>query len=70
MVAALAAAYVQLHGLPWLTAIIYGVSPAVIALILQSWWGLVLPGQMQDRFYPYAVAVSWGLRPQLCFPAC
>ena len=54
MVAALAAAYVHLHGLPWLTAIIYGVSPAVIALILQSWWRLVRLG-MQDRFQ-YAVA--------------
>ena len=54
MVAALAAAYVHLHGLPWLAAIIYGVSPAVIALILQSWWRLVRLG-MQDRFQ-YAVA--------------
>ena len=53
MVAALAAVYVHLHGLPWLTAIIYGVSPAVIALILQSWWRLVRLG-MEDRFQ-YAV---------------
>ena len=44
MVALLAAAYVHLNGLPWLTAIIYGVSPAVIALILQSWWRLVRLG--------------------------
>lgn len=49
MVAALAVAYVDLHGLPWLTAIIDGVSPAVIALILQSWWRLIRLG-MQDRF--------------------
>ena len=54
MVALLATAYVHLHGLPWLTAIIYGVSPAVIALILQSWWRLVRLG-MEDRFQ-YAVA--------------
>ena len=65
MVAALAAAYVQLHGLPWLTAIIYGVSPAVIALILQSWWGLVRLG-MQDRFQ-YAVAVV-GLSAAVVLP--
>jgi chromate transporter len=49
MVALLAAAYVHLHGLPWLTAVVYGVSPAVIALILQSWWRLVRLG-MEDRF--------------------
>ena len=65
MVAALAAAYVQLHGLPWLTAIIYGVSPAVIALILQSWWRLVRLG-MQDRFQ-YAVAVV-GLAAAVVLP--
>jgi chromate transporter len=65
MVAALAAAYVQLHGLPWLTAIIYGVSPAVIALILQSWWRLVRLG-MQDRFQ-YAVAVV-GLAAAVVIP--
>jgi chromate transporter len=49
MVAALAAAYVHFHGLPWLSAVIYGVSPAVIALILQSWWRLVRLG-IDDRF--------------------
>ena len=54
MVALLAAAYVHLHGLPWLTAVIYGVSPAVIALILQSWWRLLRLG-MADRFQ-YAIA--------------
>jgi chromate transporter len=57
MVAALAAAYVYLHGLPWLTAIIYGVSPAVIALILQSWWRLVRLG-MEDRFQFAVCAVG------------
>ena len=54
MVAALAAAYVHLHGLPWLAAVVYGVNPAVIALILHSWWRLVRLG-MEDRFQ-YAVA--------------
>jgi chromate transporter len=55
MVALLAAAYVHLHGLPSLTAVIYGVSPAVIALIVQSWLRLARLG-MQDRFQ-YAVAL-------------
>ncbi len=54
MVGLLAAAYVHLHDLPWLAAVIYGVSPAVIALILQSWWRLVRLG-MDDGFQ-YAVA--------------
>ncbi len=53
-VALTAAAYVHLHGLPWLTAVIYGVSPAVIALILHSWWRLVRLG-MEDRFQ-YVIA--------------
>jgi chromate transport protein ChrA len=57
MVALLATAYVHLHGLPWLTAITYGVSPAVIALILQSWWRLVRLG-MEDRFQYVIAAVS------------
>ena len=57
MVALLAAAYVHLQGLPSLTAIIYGVSPAVIALILHSWWRLVQLG-MEDRFQYAIVAVS------------
>jgi chromate transporter len=57
MVALLAAAYVHLHGLPWLTAVIYGVSPAVIALILQSWWRLLRLG-MEDRFQYVIATVS------------
>ncbi len=57
MVALLAAAYVHLHGLSWLTAVVYGVSPAVIALILQSWWRLVRLG-MEDRFQYIVAAVS------------
>jgi chromate transporter len=54
MVTLLAMAYVHLHGLPWLAAVIYGVSPAVIALILQSWWRLARLG-MEDRFQ-YVIA--------------
>jgi chromate transporter len=65
MVAVLAAAYVHLHGLPWLTAVIYGVSPAVIALILQSWWRLARMG-MKDRFQ-YAVAAV-GLMGAIALP--
>lgn len=65
MVAVLAAAYVHLHGLPWLTAVIYGVSPAVIALILQSWWRLVRLG-MRDGFQ-YAVAAV-GVAAALVLP--
>jgi len=49
MVAALAWAYVTFRGLPWLSAVTYGVSPAVIALILHSWWRLARLG-MEDRF--------------------
>lgn len=56
MVAVLAAAYVHLHGLAWLAAVIYGVNPAVVALILQSWWRLTRLG-VSDRFQ-YGIAAS------------
>src|SRR5436309_6345940 len=36
IVAVLGALYVHFGGLPWVTAVFYGVSPAVIALILYS----------------------------------
>jgi chromate transporter len=58
-VAVLAAAYVHLHGLSWLTAVVYGASPAVIALILHSWWRLARLG-MEDRFQYAIAAVSLG----------
>jgi chromate transporter len=48
MVAALAALYVHFGGLSWITAIFYGVSPAVIALIVHSCWRLTKLG-MQDK---------------------
>jgi chromate transporter len=48
IVAALGALYVYFGGLPWMTAIFYGVSPAVIALILHSCWRLSKLG-MEDR---------------------
>src|SRR5215472_6799269 len=47
IVAALAALYVYFGGLSWMTAIFYGVSPAVIALILHSCWRLAKLG-MED----------------------
>jgi chromate transporter len=40
IVTALGALYVELGGLSWMTALFYGVSPAVIALILHSCWRL------------------------------
>jgi chromate transporter len=47
MVAVLGALYVHFGGLSWITAIFYGVSPAVIALIVHSCWRLTKLG-MQD----------------------
>ena len=47
MVAVLGALYVHFGGLSWITAIFYGVSPAVIALIIHSCWRLTKLG-MQD----------------------
>src|SRR5882672_3903967 len=52
LVAALGALYVRLGGLPAVTAIFYGVSPAVIALILHSCYRLARLG-MKDR-------LQWG----------
>lgn len=49
IVAALGALYVHFGGLSWMTAIFYGVSPAVIALILHSCWRLGKLG-MEDWF--------------------
>ena len=56
IVAALGAAYVHFGGLSWMTAIFYGVSPAVIALIVHSCWRLAKLG-MEDWFQR-AVAVA------------
>ena len=53
MVTVLAAAYARLGDLPWVNAVVYGVNPAVIALILHSWGRLVRLG-MEDGF-------QWGL---------
>ena len=53
LVAALGALYVRLGGLPAVTAIFYGVSPAVIALILHSCYRLAKLG-MKDT-------LQWGI---------
>ena len=55
IVVALAALYVAFDGLPWMTAVFYGVSPAVIALILHSSYRLAKLG-MED-WLQWAIAV-------------
>ena len=47
IVTALGALYVQFNGFAWMTAVFYGVGPAVIALILHSCWRLAKLG-MED----------------------
>jgi len=56
IVAALGALYVALGGLSWMAAIFYGVSPAVIALILHSCWRLAKLG-MED-WLQWAIAAA------------
>jgi chromate transporter len=56
IVAALGALYVELGGLSWMAAIFYGVSPAVIALILHSCWRLAKLG-MED-WLQWAIAAT------------
>src|SRR5919206_2979483 len=58
IVAALGALYVHFGGLSWMTAIFYGVSPAVIALILHSCYRLAKLG-MEDRFQWAVAAVCF-----------
>ena len=59
IVAALAALYVHFGGLPPVTAIFYGVSPAVIALILHSCYRLAKLG-MED-WLQWVIAVAIGM---------
>ena len=54
IVAALGALYVHFGGLPWVTAVFYGVSPAVIALILHSCYRLTKLGM--DDWPQWALA--------------
>src|SRR5467141_4752998 len=56
IVSVLGALYVHLGGLSWVTAIFYGVSPAVIALILHSCYRLTKLG-MKD-WIEWALAVA------------
>jgi putative chromate ion transporter len=60
IVAAVGALYVHFGGLSWMTAIFYGVSPAVIALILHSCWRLAKLG-MEDKFQWLIAAVAFGI---------
>ena len=60
MVAALGALYVHFGGLSWMTAIFYGVSPAVIALILHSCWRLAKLG-MDDKFQWLIAALAFAI---------
>ena len=56
IVAAMGALYVHFGGLPWVTAVFYGVSPAVIALILHSCYRLAKLG-MED-WLQWAIAAA------------
>jgi len=54
IVAALGALYVHFGGLSWMTAVFYGVSPVVIALILHSCWRLSKLGM--EHWLQWAIA--------------
>jgi chromate transporter len=56
IVAALGALYVHFGGLSWMTAVFYGVSPAVIAMIVHSCWRLTKLG-MED-WMQWAIAAT------------
>lgn len=58
MVSALGALYLHFGGLSWMTAVFYGVSPAVIALILHSCWRLARLG-MEDRVQWAIAAIAF-----------
>src|SRR6202140_1803683 len=58
IVCTLGGLYVHFGGLSWMTAIFYGVSPAVIALILHSCWRLAKLG-MEDYFQWAVAAVAF-----------
>ncbi len=55
IVAALGALYVYFGGLSWMTAVFYGVAPAVIALILHSCWRLSRLGM--EHWLQWLIAV-------------
>jgi chromate transporter len=60
IVSALAALYVRFGGLSWMTAVFYGVSPAIIALILHSCWRLAKLG-VRDRLQGAIAAVCFAV---------
>src|SRR6059058_4264032 len=70
IVAALGALYVHFGGLPWVTAIFYGVSPAVIALILHSCYRLTKLGMddcLQWALAAVAFAVTLAVRAEVAW---
>ena len=75
IVAAMGALYVHFGGLPWVTSIFYGVSPAVIALILHSCYRLTKLG-MKDWLEwalaaaAFAITVAVQAEVALVFIAC
>src|SRR5437879_2122485 len=75
IVAALGALYVHFGGLPWVTAIFYGVSPAVIALILHSCYRLTKLGMkdwLEWALEAAAFAITVAVRAEVApvFIAC
>src|SRR5438094_5392875 len=56
IVSAMGALYVHFGGLPWVTAIFYGVSPAVIALIVHSCYRLTKLGMNDSLEWALAAA--------------
>jgi chromate transporter len=56
IVAALGALYMHFGGLSWMTAVFYGVAPAVIALILHSCWRLSRLGM--EHWLQWAIAAA------------
>src|SRR5438132_7242607 len=70
IVATLGALYVHFGGLPWVTAIFYGVSPAVIALILHSCYRLTKLGMddwLQWALAAIAFAVTLAVRAEVAW---
>ena len=70
IVAALGALYVHFGGLPWVTAVFYGVSPAVIALILHSCYRLTKLGMddwLQWALSAVAFAVTVAVRAEVAW---
>src|SRR5262244_2326331 len=70
IVAAMGALYVHFGGLPWVTAVFYGVSPAVIALILHSCYRLTKLGMddwLQWALAAVAFAVTVAVRAEVAW---